>query len=138
MKTREINALVEPAYRALHVLNNITWTGYRDRCFEMACAEERQHRRGAPNDWRWPKGCSIQAAGRLFVVRRIAENLLGAGRGGHLPTLADVLHYQPSAIYAASIVANHRERIAEAWKTTDVAKLADLDYVQFVNNGENK
>jgi len=132
MRTKEINAIVERAYSALHVLNNITWTGYRDRCFEMACSEERQHRRGAPAGWRWPAGASVQAAARLFVVKRIAECL---SEPENVPSIGSVLHYQPSAIYAASIVANYGAECRKAFEGMNLKQLADLDYMHFVNNG---
>lgn len=132
MRTKEINRLVDPAYSALHVLNAHTWTAYRDKCRALACEEERQHRRGKPADVRIPKGASIDAAARMFVVKRIAGYLLGE----HVPTIGHILHYQPSAIYAAAIVANYREECAEALKDCNLRALADLDYVQFINDGE--
>lgn len=136
MKTKEINRIVDRAYSALHVLNNIKWTAYRDRCFQMAAQEERDHRRGKPADVRLPAGASVPAAARLFVVKRIAKYLSHTGKQTHRPTIADVLSYPPSAIYAASIVANYGAEILRAWKGQDIARLADLDYCQFINNGE--
>jgi hypothetical protein len=133
MKTSEINRLVDKAYSALDVLNNITWTSYRDKLCDMACAEERDHRKpfGRFGHPPMPKGASVVAAGKLFAVKRIAERLTGKG---HQPTIADVISYQPSAIYAASLVDNYRERIEAAWAGLDVAQLAELDYCEFVGN----
>ncbi len=135
MRTREINAIVDRAYSALDVLNNITWTGYRDRCYNMACAEERGHRQGAPVGWTWPKGASVNAAARMFVVKRIAEALVDPE---HAPTIAGVISMQPSAVYAASIVANYGAKCRKALEGMDLKQLADLDYVAFVNNGQTE
>ncbi len=133
MKTRDINRIVDSAYSALYPLNNIKWTAYRDRCAAMAESEERDHRRGKPDSVTLPKGASVKAAARLFVVKRIAESMAGVG---HQPTIADVISYQSSAIYAASLVANYRDVIAEAWKDQDYASLASLDYCEFINDGK--
>jgi hypothetical protein len=131
MNTREINAIVDRAYHALYVLNNIKWTAYRDRCFDLACAEERDHRRGKPADVTLPKGASVQAAARMFVVKRIAEALLGI----HPLTVKHFLSVQQSAFYAQSIVANYEQECREALAKFDLEQLANLDYVEFVNNG---
>ena len=139
MNTQQIAKLVDNAYSRLDVLNNIKWTAYRDKCFEMACEEERQHRRGKPDGWIYPKGASIQGAARLFVVKRIAEYMLG----DRVPSIGDILHFQPSAIYAAAIVANYPDEIRAAWDgkrnnglTLNVSELAALDYCVFVGNDQ--
>lgn len=135
MRTKEINAIVDSAYSALQFLNNKTWTAYRDRCYDMACEEERGHRRGAPNGWSWPKGASVNAAARMFVVKRIAEELTGE----RPIKIADILHTQGSAVYAAALVANFGDEIRKAWSSPGIetiAALKELDYVQFVNDGE--
>jgi hypothetical protein len=131
MNTREINLLAGKAYAALQVLNNITWTPYRDKLHDMASAEERQHRHCTPNSWCFPKGASVSAAAKLFAVKRIAEALTGEKK----PSIADYLHCQGSAFYAHSIVANYRKECRAALKGHDLAALAALDYVEFVNNG---
>ena len=137
MNTNQINKLVDKAYTALDCLNHIDWTPYRNRCFDMACEEERGHRKGAPNGHEWPRNATVAAAGRFFVVLRIAQTLTKHnGRTERSLTIKDLLHCQPSAIYAASIVANYGAQIVTAWQGLDVAALADLDYVEFVRDGE--
>jgi hypothetical protein len=131
MKTAEIVRLVDKAYSALHVLDNITWTEYREKCRALAEEEERRHRKGAPVGWKWPSGATVGNAGKFFVVKRIAEHLTGA----HRPlTLADAISCQPSALFAASLVENYRERIGAAWAGLDARQLAELDYCEFVDN----
>ncbi len=133
--TTDINKLVSRAYTALESLNNIQWTPYRDRCFEMAQAEERAHVRCAPDDYQRPCGYSVNGAARLFVVKRIAEYLVQyLVHSCKTPTIADVLHYQPSAIYAASIVANYPQEIIAALAGFDIEQLARLDYCKYVGS----
>jgi len=132
-ETTRINRIVNEAYTRLDALNDITMTAYRNVCFRMALEEERGHRRGAPAGWRWlPKGASAQAAARMFVVKRIAEALTATN--DRKLTIKDVLHTQPSAIYAASIVANYGAEVMRAWDGLDVAELADLDYRKLVGS----
>jgi hypothetical protein len=134
--TAQINRMVTGAYDALHFLDDMGLTRHRKRLFGMACDEERAHRRLAPNGHVWPKGAGIPAAARFFVVKRIAGALTATG--DRKAVVADAIHWQPSAFYAASIVANYGAEILRAWTGQDIAALADLDYVAFVNNGEVK
>src|ERR1017187_9144449 len=116
MKAAEINRIVERAYTALDVLNNISSCApYRDMCYTLARGEELRHRRGRPDCVALPKGASVNAAARFFVVNRIAEALTSAAQ----PNLASVIHWQPSALYAASLVANYRDTIGTAWHDAD-------------------
>lgn len=116
--------LIGKAYSALDPLNDIKMTAYRDQCYALALAEERQHRRHSQFQW----GLTLATAARLFVVKRIAEHMLTQRR----TTIADVLTYQASAIYAASIVANYRTTITTLWAGFDIAELAELDYAALV------
>ncbi len=131
-ETTRINRVVDEAYTRLAALNYISMTAYRNACFRRALEEERRHRRSAPAGWRWPKGASAQAAARLFVVKRIAEALTVTN--DRKLTIKDVLHTQPSAVYAASIVANYCDEVMRAWDGLDFAELADLDYRKLVGS----
>ena len=132
--TAQINRIVDSAYIALEVLDNLNLTRHRKRLYGMACDEERGHRRGDPYGHQWPKGASIPAAARFFAVKRIAEALTDTG--DRKATVRDLIHWRPSAFYAASLVANYGAEILRAWEGQDIAALADLNYVTFVNNGE--
>jgi hypothetical protein len=124
-----VNTLISKAYAALDDLNNIKMVPFRDHCYGMALAEEKQHRRGAPCGHRYAEGRTPQQAARLFVVKRIAGYLCGPTSR---PGIAEVLHYQPSAIYAASIVENYPDECAKALAGFDLASLAALDYVEWL------
>jgi hypothetical protein len=131
-ETTRINRIADEAYTRLDALNDITMTAYRNVCFRMALEEECGHRLSAPAGWRRPKGASAQAAARMFVVKRIAEALTATD--DRKLTIKDVLRTQPSAVYAASIVANYRDEVMRAWDGLDVAELADLDYCKLVGS----
>lgn len=139
MRTAEINAIVDKAYDALDVVNNMTWTPYRDNCYAMAVAEERTHRRmGLHIGHAYPRGATVEAAAKLFVVKRIAEALTASEQGSTRKlTIRDLIRVQPSACYAASIAANYGAECMTALGRERLGQLADeLDYVQFVNDGE--
>ena len=129
MNTKEINVLVAKAYRALEPLNNIKHTAYRNVCFELACEEERGHRRGFGHD-EYPDGATVSAAGRLFTVKRIAEALIG----DRLLSVRDYINVQKSAFTAQSVVENFREEATAALEGFDLKELAGLDYCAFVGN----
>jgi hypothetical protein len=131
MKTAEINRIVARAYAALDPLNNISMSPYRDICYTIARKEELQHRRGKPSFVEIARGATVNAAARLFVVKRIAEAFSGPV---DQRTIRDVLYYQPSALYAASIAENYRVEIGRAWHDENVFVLADLDYCAFLNS----
>ena len=133
-ETTRINRIVNEAYSRLDALNNIGMTAYRNVCYRMALEEERGYRRGTPAGWTWPKGATPQAAARMFVVNRIAEALTAIDDDDRKLTICDVLHTQPSAIYAASIVANYGAEVMRAWDGLDVTELANLDYCKLVGS----
>lgn len=132
MNTRQINRIVDAAYSRLDVINDLTMRNWRDRIFDAACEEERGHRRGAPTNWTWPKGASVNAAARLFVVKRIAQALTATGK--HRLTIKDVINTQMSAILAASVVANYGAECMTALGREKLGELAELDYCALVGN----
>jgi hypothetical protein len=119
--------LIRQAYDALAPLNNIQWTQYRNQCLELACIEEKAHRRTAPTDRRF--GLTTTDAAKLFVVQYVASAIVNPKR----LAIKDVLHTKPSAIYAASIVANHRAVCLHALKPFGLTELLALDYAELVN-----
>ncbi len=122
-KTRALQ-LIDFAYSSLDFLNDIKLTSYRDVCYEMARSEEIAHRR----QWTNRGGISVNVAARLFVVYRIAQYLSGERRA----TVADILHFQPSNMYAAAIVEEYREQISAVLSPATVTELLWLDYAQLV------
>ena len=118
-------ALIDDAYARLEPLDNITWTPYRKRGYEMALTEERNHR-GTPREgFSWK--LSMPAAARLFVVKRCAETLLG-----HRAKLRDLYRLQPSYVHMMSVTLDHLQLVRSAWKGLDIESLAALDYQALV------
>lgn len=132
MNTQQINKLVADAYSRLDGLNNFSWTSHREKCFRLALQEERSHMRGAPDGFRRPKGYSKAGAARMFVVHRIAQYL----ESNVLPGIESVLDYQPSAVYAAALVAKYHVEIHQMWGMDRqlIAQLANLDYCEYAGS----
>lgn len=124
-KSQALN-LIQRAYTALDFLNGMT--AYRDRCFDMAEAEEKQHRSGF-REFGW--GITRTAAAQLFTVQRIAQALDIKSRQ---TTIADVIRFQPSAVYAASLAANFGPEIRAAFDAANITltQLLALDYCALV------
>ena len=127
---KEIVKRVSQAYSKLYVLNNIKWTSFRDKLFNMNKQDEKKHRTSFDN---WASNhkdaCNISDCARLFVVHNIAESLLNKSKY----TIKDLLGIRLSCLYSQSIVENYREIIETAWKDEDINYLSNLDYISLVN-----
>ena len=127
---KEIIKRVNQAYSKLYVLNNIKWTSFRDKLFNMNKQDEKKHRTSFDN---WASNhkdaCNISDCARLFVVHNIAESLLNKSKY----TIKDLLGIRLSCLYSQSIVENYREIIETAWKDEDINYLSNLDYISLVN-----
>jgi hypothetical protein len=117
--------LISEAYSALYVLNNITWTPYRDRLFELCRDEEKQHRGHGDRSW----GATINDCARMFAVRDVVSYLIGESKA---PTAKDYLSYKKSCFMAASLVENYRAEITKALEGHDLKAIAALDYVEII------
>lgn len=136
MKTESISRkatvkLANAAYDKLHVLNNHSWTSHRDKCFALARDEEKQHRGVGPSFANHHKGAaSIADCARQFVVKRISEYLLMDR--SKWPTGRDLIHTQPSALYACGLADEFGDEIRKEWVGFDLNQLAALDYCVLV------
>lgn len=126
MSNRKDIERINSAFEALEVLN-FGWTREeRDKVFAFAVEEEELHR-GSETRFR----CTIEEAARMTVVRDLAAFVTDTVP---IPTIAQVISFRPSHIYAASIAANYRTEIMDALKPHNILWLASLDYVKLVNN----
>ena len=127
---KEIVKKVNQAYSKLYVLNNIKWTSFRDKLFDMNKQDEKKHRTSF-NDWasNHKDACNISDCARLFVVHNIAESLLNKSDY----TIKDLLGIRLSCLYSQSIVENYRDTIEKAWKDEDINYLSNLDYISLVD-----
>lgn len=124
MKTTD-KKLITDAYSALYSLNNISWTPYRDRLFDLCVEEEREHR-GSRNDQK----ASVPDSARMLVVRDIAAYLTRADK---IPSVKGFISYKRSCYMAASLVLNYRKEIRKAWRGFDLKAIAALDYCKIIS-----
>jgi hypothetical protein len=123
---KELIKLIDKAYSELSVLNNITWTQYRENLFDLNKKEELAHRRFTDSrDYE----VSVSVCAKMFVVKHIAECLLSPNQY----TFKDILILKKSIPLSCSLVLNYGDKIKEAWKDQDIQKLSKLDYICLVN-----
>lgn len=123
---KQIVKLIEKAYSELSVLNNITWTQYREELFSLNRKEEVAHRNfTSSRDY----DVSISICAKMFVVKHIAECLIDPNQYD----LKNILYLKKSIPLSCSLVLNYGDKIKEAWKEQDIKKLSKLDYIFLVN-----
>jgi len=130
MKQKEILDTINKAYKKLSVLNNITWTAYRENLFKLNLADEKTHRNsfGIERTYETP----MADCARLFVVQHIAQAL----KNPNQYKIKDILHIRESAIKAQALVENYADRITQAWTGEDIKALSELDYISLIDFAE--
>lgn len=131
MNQKQIINTINRAYQKLSVLNNITWTAYRDDLFSMNLKDEKKHRQSFGGEHRQYETPQADCA-RLFVVQHIATSILNPD----LYKVQDLLHIRESAIRAQALVNNYGKLVLQAWKDEDIKALSQLDYVSLVDYAE--
>lgn len=119
--------LINDAYFKLDCVNNISWTKYRDRLFDMNKEGEKQHDQGRPEGT--TRGITITEAAKLFTVVWIAEYLTKAKKE---PDPKNYINMREEAFYAYSLAMTYRKEIKEAWKEIDIMELAKIDYAELM------
>ena len=122
------------AFDRLHVLNNQGWRNHRTILLDLVRKEEKQHRSGIGGTFNahHPHALSVSATSQILAMHRVADYLCGL----RMPAPKDVLHMQPSAIYAAALVDGFGPAIRTAWADLPpgaIANLVAIDYVQLVS-----
>jgi len=128
MKQKELINTINQAYKKLSVLNNITWTAYREELFKLNLADEKKHRQSFGGEHRQYETPMADCA-RLFVVQHIAQAI----KNPDLYKIQDILHIRESAIKAQALVNNYGKLILEAWKDENINDLARLDYIALID-----
>jgi hypothetical protein len=128
MKQKELINTINQAYKKLSVLNNITWTAYREELFKLNLADEKKHRQSFGGEHRHYETPMADCA-RLFVVQHIAQAI----KNPDLYKIQDILHIRESAIKAQALVNNYGKMILEAWKDENINDLARLDYIALID-----
>ena len=127
MNKKETIKLINEAYYKLDCLNNISWTKYRDRLFDMNKTSEKQHDRGRPEGT--SKGITITEAAKLFTVVWIAEYLTEAKKA---PDAKDYINVRAEAFYAYSCAMQYKAEILKAWEGMDIESIASIDYADLM------
>lgn len=122
---KEAVKLINEAYYRLECLNNISWTKYRDRLFDMNKASEKQHDQGRPDHV--SRGLSVSDSAKLFTVCWIAEYLTGDKKA---PDAACFINMRSEAFYAYSVAVTYKKEILKAWEGLDIKAIASLDYAE--------
>ena len=123
---KQIKKRIDQAYSKLHVLNNITWTPYRDEIFDMNKKDEKRHRFNRPSS---DFEASISDCAKMFTVKNIAESLVNIEKW----KVKDLINIRKSALYSQSVVENYKDKILDAWKDEDLKYLANLDYIALID-----
>jgi len=122
----KMTKLIEKAYSELSVLNNITWTQYREELFSLNKIEEVAHRNFTSSR---EYDVSISICAKMFVVKHIAECLINPNQYD----LKNILYLKKSIPLSCSLVLNYGDKIKKAWKEQDIKELSELDYIFLIN-----
>jgi len=107
MITNKQKALINDCYDRLNVLNDVTWTRYRDDLFKMERKSERDHRKCRFDGREYSKrAISINDSARYFACKHILDALVQEP-----PSVKGFLSLKRSIFYGHSLVANYRTRI---------------------------
>ena len=130
MITNKQKALINDCYDRLNVLNDVTWTRYRDDLFKMERKSERDHRKCRFDGGEYSKrAISINDSARYFACKHILVALVQEP-----PNLKGFLSLKRSIFYGHSLVANYRTRIERCLDGFNFRDFKKLNYVDLVNS----
>lgn len=126
MNHKDTIALINQAYDALSVLNDLDMTNHRDVLCAMRMKDERHHRTYNRNGGSYE--CTIRDAARMFVVRDLSNWPKADGLRA-----ADLLGMVPAYQQAAMVASRYMYHIANALAGFNLNQLRKLDYSALVN-----
>jgi len=130
MITNKQKALINDCYDRLNVLNDVTWTRYRDDLFKMERKSERDHRNTWCDGREYSKrAISINDSARFFACKHILDALVQEP-----PSIKGFLSLKRSIFYGHSLVANYRTRIERCLDGFNFRDFKQLDYVDLVKS----
>jgi len=130
MITNKQKTLINDCYDRLDVLNDVTWTRYRDDLFKMERKSERDHRNTWCDGREYSKrAISINDSARFFACKHILDALVQEP-----PSLKGFLSLKRSIFYGHSLVANYRTRIERCLDGFNFRDFKQLDYVDLVKS----
>ena len=130
MITNKQKALINDCYDRLNVLNDVTWTRYRDDLFKMERKSERDHRNTWCDGREYSKrAISINDSARFFACKHILDALVQEP-----PSVKRFLSLKRSIFYGHSLVANYRTRIERCLDGFNFRDFKKLNYVDLVKS----
>lgn len=132
MTKKESIKMIHKAYDALECLNNISWSKYRDRLYDMNKQGEKQHDKVRPESC--SRGLSISDSAKLFTVCWIAGYLIDTRNA---PDAKDYINMRSEAFYAYSVSQQYGKEILKAWAGMDIKAIASLDYAELQKTDNN-
>ena len=130
MITNKQKALINDCYDRLNVLNDVTWTRYRDDLFKMERKSERDHRNTWCDGREYSKrAISINDSARYFACKHILDALVQEP-----PSVKGFLSLKRSIFYGHSLVANYRTRIERCLDGFNFRDFKKLNYVDLVKS----
>jgi len=131
-KKEQIN-LINEYYDKLHILNNYTWTAYRNKIYKLSLESEKQHRSGRDSTC----GISKNIAAKLFTVQYIFEGMIKGLKSRHKEgpqigmTAIHRLRYE--YLYGRSIGAYYCKDIVQKISSKEAQYFLDnTDYVELM------
>jgi len=121
--------LINDCYIRLGVLNNITWTAYRDNMFDINRKGERKHRKTWDDRNYSRRAISVNDSARYFTCMHVIDALVDDA-----PDIKSYVYLRKTIFYAHSLVANYRDEIENSLDGFDLDAFNDLDYADMVQS----
>ena len=134
MITAKEKKLIEDGYSHLRLLNNITWTSYREELFSINKKNEKNHRdnmlRADQSRYDDYSKAPLSVTAKYFCVRHILESLDGKTS----VSVKSYLHLDKSYFLAHSLVENYGNKLLDAFKGYNRDDFYALDYCEMVRS----
>ena len=121
--------LINDCYSRLGVLNNITWTAYRNNMFDINRKGEREHRNWCNDRDYSRRAISVNDSARYFTCMHVIDALVD-----DTPDIKSYVYLRKTIFYAHSLVANYRDDIEKSLDGFDLDAFNDLDYADMVQS----
>jgi hypothetical protein len=120
--------LIEDGFDRLYLLNNKTWTPYRENIFNINRKIERKHR-DSFGSRTYPASAPISLIAKYFAVKHILDALYKT----HKPyQVKDFLFINESAFLGQALAEEYQEELLESFLDFDSYKFQSFDYSEMV------
>ena len=123
--------LIEDGFNRLYLLNNKTWTPYRENIFNINRKIERKHRDSFGGGRYYPPGTSISLVAKYWSVKHILDALYQT----HKPyQVKDFLFINESAFLGQALAEEYQEELLESFLDFNFNKFQRFDYCEMVSD----